>query len=202
MDKEKLLKIRETIRKKKPEFIRQDAHKMKRLEKKWRKPKGLHSKMRHKFRGYRRCVDAGWRGPKEVRGLHRSGQELVNVANLASLQELDPKKHAIIISKIGRRKKLEIVKEALDKGFTFANLVDPKGYLEDAKKDIKASKAKKLDKEKKEKAKIEKEKKKSAKSDSIEDMVKKDSYEKKPDTEKEIKDKQKKEQDKLLTKKR
>ena len=47
-DIQRLLELRKRIKRKKPEFIRQDAHKKKSLESKWRKPKGLHSKMREK----------------------------------------------------------------------------------------------------------------------------------------------------------
>ena len=42
----KLLELRKKIKGKKPNFIRQDAHKHKRLARKWRKPKGIQSKMR------------------------------------------------------------------------------------------------------------------------------------------------------------
>ena len=42
MTKEKMLKLKKEIKKKMPKFLRQDGHKKARLEKKWRRPKGLH----------------------------------------------------------------------------------------------------------------------------------------------------------------
>ena len=54
------------MKKKKPKFIRQDAHKKGRLAKKWRKPKGLQSKMRLCKKGYRKRISKGYKSPKEV----------------------------------------------------------------------------------------------------------------------------------------
>ena len=42
----KLLEQRNKAKGKKPNFLRQDANRNKSLEKKWIKPKGMHSKMR------------------------------------------------------------------------------------------------------------------------------------------------------------
>ncbi|MBS1266230.1 MAG: 50S ribosomal protein L32e [Candidatus Woesearchaeota archaeon] len=195
MDIKRLLEVREKIRKKKPKFIRQDAHKIKRLEKKWRKPKGVDSKMRHKRRGYRRSVEVGWRSPKKVRGLHRSGLKMVNVANLKDLKELDPKKHIIIISRVGKKKKIKIVKQALEKNFEFVNLKNPKEFLDNTNKELIAAKKRKEKEEKKK----EKKKEKPSKKESIEDVVKETDDEK---SEEKQKEKKKKEKDKLLTKRR
>ncbi len=39
---EKLLAVRKKLKDKKPNFLRQDGHKVKRLQKKWRQPKDGH----------------------------------------------------------------------------------------------------------------------------------------------------------------
>ena len=68
-----LLNIRKKIKSKKPFFFRQDAHKNLKLGDKWRKPKGLHSKMRLGFKGYRKSVSIGYGSPKITKNLHKSG---------------------------------------------------------------------------------------------------------------------------------
>ena len=61
MSIKELLELRKQIKNKKPDFIRQDAHKKKKLGKKWRKARGLHSKIRLKLRGRGKFVSNGYR---------------------------------------------------------------------------------------------------------------------------------------------
>ena len=68
------LALRAQMKGKKPEFIRQDAHKKPGLGWKWRRPKGITSKMRLHLKGYRRIVKKGYRSPKDVRGLTKDGK--------------------------------------------------------------------------------------------------------------------------------
>ena len=74
-----LLELRSKIKSKKPDFIRQDYQRRKRLGRKlkWRKPKGIHSKIRHHFKGRRKMPSPGYKSPREVRGLHASGLAMV-----------------------------------------------------------------------------------------------------------------------------
>ena len=58
-------------------------------------------------------VRVGFRGPKEVRGLHPSGFEEVMAYNVADLEGVDPKKQAVRIgSTVGTKKRLKIAKRA------------------------------------------------------------------------------------------
>mgnify|MGYP001597110668 FL=1 len=93
-----LLVLRKRIKSKKPDFIRQDIHKKKRLDRKWRRPKGLHSKIKMRFRGRAKRVSAGYRSPKKVRGLHKSGLQQCVVRSLRDLKDLDAKKNGLIIA--------------------------------------------------------------------------------------------------------
>ena len=68
---------------KRPNFRRQNWFRYKRLGQKWRRPRGIHSKMRRHFKYRIPVVQAGFRGPASVRGLHPSGFEEVLVYNLA-----------------------------------------------------------------------------------------------------------------------
>ena len=64
-----LLKLREEIKENKPDFIRQEYPARKNLKKTWRKPKGIHSKMRKKKLGKRKQPSVGYKSPRLVRGL-------------------------------------------------------------------------------------------------------------------------------------
>ncbi len=122
------LAVRRAMKARKPDFMRQDAHKVKRLARKWRKPKGLHSKMRHKFKGYRPLVTKGYKSPAAVRGLSRSGMEMVNVMKVADIIKLDSKKQVAVISRsVGMKKRLVIVEKADEKDVRIIN-IDQKGY--------------------------------------------------------------------------
>ena len=91
---------------KRPNFRRQNWFRYKRLGQKWRRPRGIHSKMRRHFKYRIPVVQAGFRGPASVRGLHPSGFEEVLVYNPKNLENVDPKAQAIrISSKVGDKKR-------------------------------------------------------------------------------------------------
>ena len=72
--KEKL-QIRKQIKKRTPTFLREEWFRYKRIPKNWRRPDGITSKMRKNLKYRPSKVRVGFRGPKEVRGLHPSGFE-------------------------------------------------------------------------------------------------------------------------------
>ncbi len=126
----KLLKLRMKLKKRKPDFLRPWHWRLKRLGTAWRRPKGLDDKHRLKRKGYPPPVEIGYRGPKAVRGLHPSGYEEKIVYNVKDLEGLDPSIHAIRIAHtVGRRKKAEIVKRALELGLKILN---PGEFLREA----------------------------------------------------------------------
>ncbi|MEM4637588.1 MAG: 50S ribosomal protein L32e [Candidatus Woesearchaeota archaeon] len=182
----KLLEVRKKIKSKKPVFVQQDYHKKKRLSKKWKRPTGLQSKMRHQFKGYRRRVKQGWRSPVEVRGYHGKGLEFVIINNVSELNKVKDK--AIILSStLGLRKKIQILEKAKELGLTVIN-----NDIEKTSKKLELLKKKKSE-EKKEKA----EKKKKTLEESVKKAEKKkESAEK--ETEEEKKELEKKEKDEVL----
>jgi large subunit ribosomal protein L32e len=110
--KEKLL-VRKQIKKRTPEFVREEWFRYKRIPKSWRRPDGISSKMRINLEYRPSKARVGFRGPKEVRGLHPSGFEEVMAYNVADLESVDPKKQAVRIgSTVGTKKRLEIAKRA------------------------------------------------------------------------------------------
>ncbi len=119
----RLIKLREKIKTCKPAFIRQESWKYKRLSEAWRKPKGLDNKVRRCKKGFIKMPSVGYRSPKKVRGYHPTGRLEVLVETVKQLDVLDPSKHIIrLSSKLGMRKKTEIVEAAQQKGLLITNL--------------------------------------------------------------------------------
>ncbi len=202
---EKLLQERSRQKKKKPDFIRQDAHKKKRVGSGWRRSKGTDSKMRISKRGYRKSIAVGYKSPAKVRGLSREGLEMVHVSRPEDLKDIDPKTQGIIISsKTGMRKKIQIMEDSLKLGLKVLNIKDAEKYLNEMKRSVekrikdkkksiaeKELKAKKKEEAAKKKQAAKKSEKDKASSRSLEDDIN--------DEEKKLQEK--KEKDKLLIKK-
>ena len=180
------------VRKKKPKFIMQDSHKKKRLKKKWRKPKGLDSKVRYKMRGYRRKVSVGYKTPEVIFGLNKDGLKGVLVESLKDLDKIKQDSEAAIISrKLGTKKKVEVIKQAKNKSIKIINIKDVDSYIK------KIEERKKRKRELKKKKEEKKEKKKLTKKEDLAEKIQKEEEK----TEKEKKEETKKERDKVLTKK-
>ena len=112
-DTKNSLSKRNRMSNKRPKFKRQNWFRYKRLGEKWRRPRGIHSKMRRHFKYRIPVVQVGFRGPASVRGLHPSGFEEILVYNSNNLDNIDPKAQAIrISSKVGDKKREMIVKKA------------------------------------------------------------------------------------------
>lgn len=180
-----LLEIRKQIKSRKPDFVRQDVHKQKKLGRKWRRPKGLHSKIRLNLKGRGKNVSAGYRSPKNVRHLHKSGLWQCIIKSSRDFEGLDAKKSCLIISSsLGNRKRVIILKQAKERGFNVLNIKNPDEYVKKIE-DIMVLK-RKAKKEKKEKE-TKTEKKKEKLTEKVEEEKKKEI--------------EKKERDKILTKK-
>jgi len=203
-DTKKLLELRKRLKRRKPVFIRQDAHKHKRLKKKWRNPRGLHSKMRLKLRGHRKSVSPGYKSPKDVKDYDISGIKTRLVSSAKELLNIGKEDTIIIRGGVGLKKKIEIVRQAQKLSIKIHNIKDPDKFLKeneerlqkqkDEKEKLKQEKQKKLKKrEEKAKEKIkekeEKEKKEEKTPEDLVEKVKKEEEEKK------------RELDKVLTKK-
>jgi large subunit ribosomal protein L32e len=118
---ERLLKIKKEKNRKKPTFLRQETWKVIKFKNnpKWRKPRGHSSKMRRKLKGNPPVVNIGYRNPKLVRGYHPCGVPEVLVHNVKDLENL--KDVAVRIGNVGTRKKIEILKGALEKNLKVLN---------------------------------------------------------------------------------
>ena len=188
MELKEILKLKKKAKGRRPNFIRQDFHK-KRLKKKWRRPKGLQSKVRLGFKGKPKKISSGFGSPKKVRGLHGSGLKPILIYSFKDIDKIKKENEGVIIGgSVGLKKRYEILKKLKEIGVKVLNIKDIEKYLKKFEDDLNARK------EKKKKLKEKKEKKK-------EDKPKKEEKLAEKLTEEEKKEKDKKEKDKLLTKK-
>ncbi len=189
MTKEKLLKLRKQLKAKKPDFIREDYQKRACIPLPWRRPRGLHSKMRHRFAGHRALVHPSYGSPAAVRGLHPSGFEPILIHTLNELSKLDAKTQgAILGSTLGLPRRMALLTQAKQLGVRVLNVKDVDAELKAAQDSIIARKEAKT--------KVTKEKETKAKE--------KEAKTKKPElaqkvTEEEKKKQDKQEKDKVLT---
>ncbi|MEM4175467.1 MAG: 50S ribosomal protein L32e, partial [Candidatus Nitrosocaldus sp.] len=110
MINKELLELRRAVKARKPEFVRQESWRYKRVKENWRKPKGIDSKMRLQVKGWPKIVKVGYRGPRVARYLHPSGYRDVLVHNVEELSRLDPSRDAArIASTVGARKRAAIL---------------------------------------------------------------------------------------------
>ena len=121
-DIKELLKLRAEIASRRPDFVRQESWRYKRLKPSWRKPKGIDSKMRLRVKGWPKIVKVGYRGPAAVRGLHPSGFRDVLVYNVSDLLRLNPETDAARIAHtVGAKKRREILAKAKELGIKVLN---------------------------------------------------------------------------------
>ena len=119
----KKLALRKEIKNRTPEFLREEWFRYKRIPKNWRRPDGITSKMRRNFKYRPSLVRVGFRGPREVRGLHPSGFEEILVYNVNDLSNIDPKTQAVRIGgKVGTRKRTAIEKKAEELDIRILNM--------------------------------------------------------------------------------
>ena len=108
-----LLQLRKKIADKRPDFVRQESWRYKKLAPNWRKPKGKDNKMRKQVSGVPPLVKVGYKGPRESRGLHPSGYNDILIFNTKDLTKIDPKVDAVRIAHgVGNKKRIDIVTEA------------------------------------------------------------------------------------------
>lgn len=187
-DTKKLLQVKKTIKKNQPVFLRQDWHKKVKLGLKWRKPKGMHSKVRLCHGGHRKMVKAGFGSPAVLRDTNSQGLKQVVVHSLPEVEAIESKTQCIIIAKVGLKNKVALIKEAQKRKIVIMNVKDPSKFVEEVEKKMQEKLKAKTEhlKKKEEKA---KDKEKAAKEKKDEGLATKVEDEEKKKLEKEEKDK-------------
>ena len=105
-----------TAKRKKPKFLRTDWHKKIRLGKgvkknqKWHGAKGRHNKLRLNRKGRMQRPKVGWGAENDVKGFV-NGMEVIRVENVAEIENVN-KGQGIIIAKVGKKKRMDMIKKA------------------------------------------------------------------------------------------
>jgi large subunit ribosomal protein L32e len=119
----RLMELRKKINKKRPSFRRVESWRYKRVKDSWRKARGIDSKTRKKKKLGVKSPTVGYRGPKNVRGLHPSGYLEVLITTYDDLKNLKKNKHALKISgKLGAKKRIMLTDYCQRRGFKILNL--------------------------------------------------------------------------------
>ena len=136
------------LKRKKPNFLRQDAHKVKRLEQKWRRPKGMHNKMKFGYKGHRVRPSIGYGSPSSIKGLNKSGLLEKLVYNIVDLEKINPEQEsAVISSNVGLKKKFIMLEKAKQLKIKVSNIPDIDKFMESIKKKKEEKKKQKESKE-------------------------------------------------------
>ena len=182
------------LKRKKPVFRRQDSHKKKRINPRWRAARGLQSKIRLAKKGYMKKPKTGYGSNSSIKGKTKESLMPIEITKKEELTQIK-KGEVVIIKNIGLKKRIDIVKEAIKLKITLLNIKDPLAFLKKVEDEIKQKKeAKKKKTAKKEVSKTEAKKK----------AVEKVKGEVKEKTEEEIKEEKKAkeiEKNKILTSK-
>src|SRR3989344_1960439 len=116
----RLMEVRRRIKKKKPTFLRQESH-----------------KIRRKLQSRRVQPSLGYSSPKQVRGLTREGFRPVLIHTLNQLKD----NKVILLSKtLGLRKKLQILKKAEELKIKVLNVKNIPDFIRSAEEKIKLKK--------------------------------------------------------------
>ncbi len=188
------LALRNAAKRKKYTFIVKESKFSSGVKKRWRLPRGKHSKVRQMHKGRPQMPQPGFGSPASVRGLHRSGLQEVVVARIEDIAGLDPKVHGVVISRtLGNKKRLEVLKAVSDAKLSLLNVKDVTKAAEKITQDFAARKKKRLERIRSKQKKAKKETEKEAKKDKKNDLAKADKkvdekkQETKQDTKKESK---------------
>ena len=121
----RLMRVRVLMERREPRWMSMDEWRFLRVahRESWRRPKGDDNKIRLEIKGYPKRVKVGYGKPRLVRNLHPTGFKLVIVHRPEDVDKVDPTKEAIVIGRtVGLRKRVEIVRRAIERGVRVINV--------------------------------------------------------------------------------
>ncbi|MBI2564461.1 hypothetical protein HYV79_00530 [Candidatus Woesearchaeota archaeon] len=108
-------------------FVREDK-KRKRVPAKWRRPRGLHNKVKLEKRGHTILVKVGYKRPSKIRGLI-NGRIPVIVNTLNDLKKISKDCNIIVGRTVGAKKMIFLLEEIQKQGLTVNNIKNIKEYI-------------------------------------------------------------------------
>jgi len=137
----RLMEIKSAMKKRQPSFKRQEFNKRIRLRRSsWRKPRGVDSKMREQWGGYRAIVKIGYRTPRKLRGRLSNGLIEVKVSTVKELTSIPKDQIAVIPRTMGNRRRLELLKEALKSKISISNFRNIESKINEIESNFEARK--------------------------------------------------------------
>lgn len=139
---EEKLKARKAIKSRKPTFKRSQTNQFSKFKGDgYRAPKGMGNKLRRGRKGHQKKPTTGFGSPNEVKGMNKDGKFEVIVSNVADLANVKDKHQvAVISSKTGAKKRLEILNEAKKLKLAIANVKDLDAAIKKYTKEKKVAK--------------------------------------------------------------
>ncbi len=118
----KLLEVRKAVKRRKPNFQIQNSNDpKKRFAGRWKRPKGLQSKMRERRKGNPRYIEPGYGSPVAVKGATAEGLFPIVVMNVAGLEKVGADHGVVISATVSMRKKAQIAKAATERRLKLLN---------------------------------------------------------------------------------
>lgn len=118
----RLLEVRKAVKGRKPNFQIQNSNDpKKRWPGRWKRPKGLQSKMRERRKGNPKYIEPGYGSPTAVRGATAEGLFPVVVRNISDLGKVRDGEGVVISATVSIRKKAEIAKAAVERKLKLLN---------------------------------------------------------------------------------
>lgn len=154
-------------------------HIIKKLKKKWIRPRGIHNKLRLRKGGHQKIPSIGYK---------KKGQ--IKFCLIKNMKDLENINSPVIIARIGLKKKIQLLKKAQELNLKVLNVKDIATFLKNV--DERLNQKKEILKEREDKKKKFKE--------TAEEKAEKKAEEKKEKTQEEKKDEEKKEKKKVLEK--
>ncbi|MFP4567976.1 MAG: eL32 family ribosomal protein [Candidatus Woesearchaeota archaeon] len=103
-------------------FTRKDENKKKRIAGGgWRRPKGITNKMRLNRKGHTPNVRPGYGSDIKSKNTF-DGLDIVTVFTVDELLSLNPKVHCVVLGRVGKQKKLDMIKKADELKLKIVNL--------------------------------------------------------------------------------
>lgn len=169
-------------KKKKYRFIRYNSQYLKKLSSKWRRPRGMHNKVRLKKKGHPRFPAVGHGSVKETHGLYKSKFKYKLINSEKDLENLN-NNYVILSGSLGLKTKLKLINKLKNLNNKILNIKDLDKFVKDAEEKLKLKKeAKKVKKQKKEESKKKREEKTTKKEEkelTPEEKIEKEKLEKK-----------------------
>ncbi|MBI3036245.1 hypothetical protein HYY73_00590 [Candidatus Woesearchaeota archaeon] len=132
----KLLEVRKAVKRRKPNFQIQNSNDpKKRWPGRWKRPKGLQSKMRERRKGNPRYIEPGYGSPAALRGATTEGLFPVIVNNVSGLGNVNGDSGVVVSSTTGMRKKTGIVRAAVEQKLKLLN-VDAAKFIKGVEESI------------------------------------------------------------------